>query len=358
MSFYIIFFSIVLFFSLFSMVGTKKIGENVVICNECYYVGIIYIFLLFFLISAFRFEVGTDYIAYQIYAQENILGQPFFQALKKSELFFVMFSKLSYIVCGNMQLFYIIVAFFVSYFTLKGITYYEQNIFLPVLFFIVTTSFFISLNAMRQMVSFSIFLYASRYIIKQNFKKYFIYILFAFCWHTSAVFYLPCYYFARIRINKLFIPFVCLVFVCKRILNIFIMNLLELSGLEMAYYFVLKEGSSSKSFIVIVLFISVCFWVYCCKEKGLLRNLFFNILLVLILISVFGDGIPGSFRLIYLFWPMTIVICPYIYHHTGKIRNLVLLFFIFMFLIFFYRNHIVANVHEVVPYASIFRNVL
>lgn len=358
MNFYFSFFSIVLLFSLFSMLGTKKKSGKIIICDECYYAGIFYVFLLFFLVSALRFEVGTDYIAYQNYAKKKILGIPFFQAVKDSEVFFILFSNMSYRLCGNMQLFYVIISFFIVFFTVKGILYYERNLFLPVIFFIISTSFFISLNAMRQMASFAIFLYASRFIMRRKFRKYFICILLALCWHTSAVLYFPCYFFTKIRIEKSFFPLVFLMFICKRILNLFIMNILNKLGLELAYYFVIQEGASSKFFIFISLLICICFFIFCRKEKGVVRNFFFNCLFVFLFLSIFGDGIPGSFRLIYLFMPMTVVVCPYIYHKAGKSCFVPLVLFIIIFSLFFYKNHIFQNVHGVVPYKSILGNIL
>lgn len=352
MIFYIFFFLLVLFFSFSSSFGIHKISDGVKF-SEIYYVGIFYVIFSFFLISSIRYNVGTDYIAYYNYSKEKIIGVPFFEALKQSEVFFVIFSKISFSLCGNNQILYAIISFFISFFTVKGILYYEKNIFLPILFFFITTSFFISLNAMRQMVSFSIFLYASRYIIKKDFFKYLKWIIIAFCWHTSAVFYISCYFIANFNIKKMYIPIVILMFFIKKIINSVLATILEKLGLELAYYFILQEGASSKTFIFITIIIGFIFSL--CKNDNDLRkqNLFFNSWTILIFISIIGDGIPGSFRLVYLFWPMAIVICPYILSQKKNFKTLNLGIFILLYSFFFWKNQIVTNAHDIVPYKSI-----
>jgi p-aminobenzoyl-glutamate transporter AbgT len=89
MSFYIGFFIFILSLCLFSEIGIRRNGKRILVIDPVYYIGIIYAFFICFLITALRYNVGTDYIAYQNYAKENILGVSFFEALKDSELFFV-----------------------------------------------------------------------------------------------------------------------------------------------------------------------------------------------------------------------------------------------------------------------------
>lgn len=356
MNFYFVFFACVLFLCLFSQLGTRRISTSVIIRDPCYYIGEIYVFLALFLISALRYEVGTDYLSYQEYAKNEILGYSIWQAMHNgTEPFFVLFTKLSYFLCGNMQIFYAIVAFFISYFLIKGILFYEKNLFFPISLFFITTSFFISFNAMRQMAAFSVFLYANRFILTKEFKKYLLCILLAMCWHTSAVAYLLCYFFPRIRIQKSFLPIVLGMFFAKKTINLLLMFFLEKKGLGLAYYFFVQEGTSSKSFIVISFCISFCFWLFCKRDTEKIRNFLFNCSISLVLISILGDGIPGSYRLVYLFWPMTTIICPYVYKKSGCFRLFIFILFLFLFSFFFWKNQIIANTHDVVPYRSIWR---
>lgn len=357
MNFYFFWFAIILIICVSSNLSIKEINGNIKIYDSFYYVAIIYCGIIFFFISSLRFNVGTDYIAYQGYFKKNILGLPLFEALKKSELFFVLFSNLSYKLFGNLQLLYSILAFVVIFFTFKGISFYEKNYFLPILFFIITTSFFISLNAMRQMASFSLFLYATRYIYQKKFWHYMFFILIAFFWHTSAVFYIPCYFLCRISLQKKYFILLIISFGLKKILNVLIINIMNAMGLEMAYYFVTQEGASSKTFIFISIVINICFLVFCKEKKSDVSNFLFNISLIETFIAILGDGIPGSFRLMYLFWPMNIIICPYIIKKSN-IKVFPLIIFLSIFSFFFWKAQILSNTHEVVPYHSILKNIL
>lgn len=355
MTFYIIFFSLMIFLCLFSNLGLKNRSNKSIAVYGIYHISVIYFAFTLFLITALRYNVGTDYIAYQIYAKENIIGIPFFLALKKSEFFFVLFSKLSYSIFGNMQLLYVILAVFTYFFLIKGILYYEKNLILPATIFFISTCFFISLNTMRQFCACSIFIYATRFINKREFKKYVYCILLAFCWHTSSLIFIPCYFFSNIKIKKSFFVFIIGIFFLKKLLNIFISNFLSNIGINLNYYFLIQEGASSKSFIIISFFILFYFYFFVKRDFSVISNLFFNLSLIEFLISVFADGIPGSYRLVYLFYPCYIVICPYLLRKSKNkaLGKFFILTILSMFAFYFYSQQILGNANEVVPYQSI-----
>jgi transmembrane protein EpsG len=350
MSFYIGFFIFILSLCLFSEIGIRRNGKRILVIDPVYYIGIIYAFFICFLITALRYNVGTDYIAYQNYAKENILGVSFFEALKDSELFFVLFSKISYCLCGNMQFFYLLVSAFTYYFLAKGILFYDKKIFLVFLVFFISTCFFISLNVMRQICACAIFIFAT---------KYFLLILLALCWHKCSVFFIPFYFFRRIKIKKSFFVLVLGIFLLKRVLNIFVVNFLGSLGISLNYYFLMQDGVSSRTFIVISLFILLYFYFFVNRDFSEISNLFFNICLVEFFISVFIDGIPGGYRLIYLFWPFYIIICPYLMRESKN--KLYGMFFIvcvlLMFGFYYYNMQIKGNANEVVPYQSILKGI-
>ena len=295
----------------------------------------------------------TNAQAYFEYAKKSILPFSFWDALKESELFFVFFSKLSYAIFENMQFLYVVIAFTFIFFTFKGILYYESQPILSLLFLFASTTFFISLNAMRQMASFAIFLYANKYIFSKQFKKYIFYIALAFFWHTSAIIYIAFYFLPNLKIRKCSFLIIVFSYLFKLILNKFVIQFLENTGIPIKYYFTLVEGASSKSFLLISFVIWICFTIFAKGEDKKLIFLY-NISLIGVTISIFVDGIPGGYRLVYIFWPMYIVICPYIIRKAKNWKILLFSLFLSIFIIYFYRQHIIGNSGEVVPYNSIF----
>ncbi len=356
MSFYIkLFLALIVILSI-GLLGLKKEGNQLVVVDVITPVSIFYVGLIIFLVSSLRFEVGTDYIGYNSYARNHILGKPFFSEFGKIELFFNIFARISYRLCGDMQFLFAALSFFTVYFLFKGFLYYDKNLIVPVLIFFISTTFFISLNAMRQIAAFSIFLYASQYAISKNFKKYFLLMLLALCWHKTALLYLFLYFAPRIRIRKSFFPLVISMFIMKKIINIFLAR--YLSGLGFGYYLIVKAGNASTSFILISGIISVIFWkvIYSSYEEK--DNFLFNIALLELLINILGDGIPGAFRLAYIFWPIYCVVCPYILRKAKSLKVIYLSIFIILFGFYFYKQQILANSHTIVPYKSILRGVL
>lgn len=64
-----------------------------------------------------------------------------------------------------------------------------------------------SFNQSRQMLSLMIILYSSKYIEKENIFKYFLCILFASIFHSSALIFIPMYFMKNLKINHKILAF-------------------------------------------------------------------------------------------------------------------------------------------------------
>ena len=95
------------------------------------------------------------------------------------------------------------------------------------------------------------------------------------------------------------------------------------------------------------------------KSKPSLGKLCIVVTFAAFFISVFIDGIPGGYRLIYLFWPFYIIICHYLMRESKN--KLYGMFFIvcvlLMFGFYYYNMQIKGNANEVVPYQSILKGI-
>ncbi|WP_430934124.1 EpsG family protein [Saccharicrinis sp. 156] len=350
MVFYYYLFTIVLLLALFGDISrnNKSLGNNTVI----YRIVLFFVSALLILVASIRYEVGTDYTAY-IWQANDMLSLSFNEAIVKYELFYILFTKLSYGLFDSMQFFYLIIALLITVPFALAIKHFEESMFYVFLFFFVTTIFFISLNAMRQMAAFSICFYALKYLRNKK-KVFFLLIVFATLWHTSAIIYLSLYFLNKIKLDRIYILVLVSFVVLKSGLNILIVSFIEKTGLPMEFYFAAQEGASSRMFILISTIVFILF-KFLVKKENENSNLYYNLSLINVGVAIFADGIPGAYRLVYMFYPFYCFICPFMIKNTRFKQKIVMAIVLFgLFSIYFYRQQILGNANEIIPYKTIF----
>ncbi|NLB64830.1 MAG: EpsG family protein [Fibrobacter sp.] len=351
MTFYILVFSFCIGIALIAQneLSTQNNKKN-------YSLGVFLVFSLLFIISAIRFNVGTDYIVYQNHAK-NILALPFKEAVKEFEFFFIVLVHASNYLTNSMQFFYVIIAFVMLFFLHKGLVYHNKKIAIPIFLLFLTTTYFMSLNIMRQMTSFAIGLYSIKHIEHEKTKNFYALILFAFLWHKSAILFFFFPFLRKKDITKHAFLGIALFASLNQIINKFVFNFLVSRGLPLSYYFKLQEEHTSLFLIAISAFI---FFTghFLTKEKTRNGILYLNINYLILILSIFTNGVPGGHRLVYVLWPFYIVICPYIINNSIlKQKHVLTLIYTIVFFSFFYKNQILANNSEVLPYRTIFENI-
>ena len=350
MEFYYILFSVILFIALLGdfLWKNEQFGDNTVY----YRIALTSISIVLILIMSIRYEVGTDYTAY-IKQARHMLRIPFREAILQYELFYIIFTKISYGLFNSMQFFYIIIALLIVVPFAMAVKRSEDSLFFVFLFLFTTTVFFISMNAMRQMASFSICFYAIKYL-RDNKKIFILLVVFASLWHISAIIYLSLFFLDKLKIDKYYIFILISFVILKSGLNLLIMSLIERTGLPMEFYFAAQKDASSKMFIIISAFIFFLF-KFLVERKSVNANLFYNISLINVGIAIFADGIPGAYRLVYMFYPFYCFICPYMIKNSRIEPKVVIAIVLFsLFAVYFYRQQILGNANEIIPYKTIF----
>lgn len=350
MTFYLSFFTLVLAFGFIGDVSRRSIGGANT--SVLYNATLFCISVVLIIIMAIRVEVGTDYLVYVEHAR-HMQELTFREAVFEYEFFFIVFSEISYSLFGSMQFFYLIIGLVIVTPFALSIKYYDESQFYVFLFFFVTTVFFISMNAMRQMASFSIVFYALRYLRDRG--RYFLFlVLFASLWHYSAIVYLSIYILDRINLRRIYLPILVSFILFKSALNSLMIHFIEEAGLPGKFYFLVQEGASSKLLIVISLVVFFLFNFFVKRDKND-ANLFYNIALVNVGVSVFADGIPGAYRLVYIFFPFYCFISPFMIRNSRiKPRIVMAIVLLGTFSVYFYRQQILGNANEILPYQTIF----
>ena len=151
--------------------------------------GIFYlIFIMFFfsLMMGLRYDVGTDYMAYQegyIYNYDAGKGEVLFNWIRES------FNSLEL----HYSAYFTFLAFLnISFFLCA----FKKNAFiLPLLLFFLLTNgdWLVWMNLIRQTIAMCIWIYALNFIEKKNFWWYFFWCVIAIGFHTSAILLIPLY---------------------------------------------------------------------------------------------------------------------------------------------------------------------
>lgn len=166
----------------------------------------IYCLIMFFIlaiVSGLRDGVGYDFnpytsIFYNSYLSrlENIMGG----SLEKG--YMILNETISNVTLEYQWLF-IIVAFIVAAAVLWYIYRYSKNVWLSVFAFIAFGCFYFTMNFMRQIFAGIIMMYAFKRLDEDDYFYYVILVLFASCFHKSALLMLPLLLILKIPMNKI-----------------------------------------------------------------------------------------------------------------------------------------------------------
>ena len=148
------------------------------------------------LVSALRFNVGTDYVSYvQMFHSLSVIpiGNYFTEVFPKIEIgFYLLIQLSSWLTNGPFLVFLISAALSVGFFY-AGLKKYgvkhQALVYLLYLLIIFPTTF----NGIRQGIAAAICFYAITFIISRKPGKYLLWIFIASLFHVSALFLIPLY---------------------------------------------------------------------------------------------------------------------------------------------------------------------
>ena len=153
--------------------------------------------LTIFCFTAFRFNVGWDYIAYyntiKYYATTNIVSNG-----EYLNIFLIEMSRK----LNMTNLYFFVNALIVLFFTFRTIKDYSKDIWLSLLFFVGFPLFFLnSLSVIRLFSAVAISFYGFRFMESRKFYRYAITILIASMFHKSAIISLMFYFLKDLKLK-------------------------------------------------------------------------------------------------------------------------------------------------------------
>lgn len=298
-------------------------------------------FFILFLTSSLRYGIGHDYL--NVYV-------PIFNKIAMGhnvtwDIGTIVVCKIITLFTSDPFWFFFVFSFFTNLFIFLAIEKQFKNNrygWLAILLFVISGAFVSSFNIVRQYLSIAIFLYSIQYIISGNFKKYFFWIIIASTIHNSAIILIPVYFIRKINMNL------------KHQLVYSIGLLILLPFIDKIFYFILSftkyvnyldidlfntaNATISELFISLFLFIFTMIFSYRKNKYEKQFKVYYFILLMYLLISIFSSKIILAYRIIVYFKIIQIVIIPYEISKMDNRNNrllfelLFILFYISMFL--------------------------
>lgn len=151
--------------------------------------------LVLFLLSALRYNIGTDYINY-VQQYQDVKALSFFDT--NLEPVYFLFIKLTYYTTDNVQMLFILMAII----PLISIYRFSSRKYDFVIFGVFLTVMYLSsYSLIRQVAAVSILLLAAKESFKAETKKPIIFVILAACFHYSALLFLPFIILKRFQVK-------------------------------------------------------------------------------------------------------------------------------------------------------------
>lgn len=334
----------------------KKI-DNQIINNRknstlIYKIFVLLSFLPLFLVSALRYDVGTDYFYRYVPGFQWMMcgGQETY------EKGFLLINKIVLLFTRDYAWLFILTSFLFCFFVYKAIYQQSEDIVYSILLLVVTTAYFISMNTVRQCVAVAIFLYATKYIKQEKFLKYLIWIIIAGTIHMSAYIYIPVYFLCKNKV-KTQIMILIFIIVSKSVLTkIFI----EIISLTKYYgYFNSAFNTGEFDFWTFAINFSILIFCYVFYKQGkndMEYKIFTNIQFISVSLLLFSATIPLISRIIICFTFSQIIFLPKIFNYIKNrfIRNSAKFIVLTLYIIYMINTIVIRGYHEVLPYQTIF----
>ncbi|MGS0696503.1 EpsG family protein [Shewanella sp. 0m-4] len=164
--------------------------------------------IIVFVVSVVRFDVGPDYMAY-VEAVNSVLKYG-----ESVQLDYWFLSKLTLLFSGVDNTFFYVLAtyFFVTYGLILNRWSKECSILIALMVFICFGFYFDSLDRVRQFLAISIFFFSYTFFLEGKYKSWFACVCFGFVSHASFLLVLPFYFVYKVKTNGVLLGSILFIF--------------------------------------------------------------------------------------------------------------------------------------------------
>lgn len=333
-----------------------------------------FVFLLssipFIIISAVRYDVGTDYMVRYVPDYMNVVNgkeisnlEPIFYALIKLCTFF---SSEPYILFAITSLFIYLLFF-------KSIEDNSECWILSITIFLIAGFFFQSMNLVRQFVAMGIIMYAHKFLFDKSNKKKLLFILFviiAALIHSISLIYIILLILKERKINIVLLAIMMIIVtlfgdeIVRYGFELFRSS--NISNIQKYAGYFRQKGNLSWSLLISEFVIYIFMYVFNKKEiKDEKKNLYTNMQAIGLLSIIISARIELFSRLSILFFVFQIESLPYFIKNSDEIiikikdkkigiKKFFIYLIIILYLIRLVYSVVVMGVYQVLPYKTIF----
>ncbi len=322
-------------------------------------------FLSIFVVSALRYNVGSDYLTYEKWF--NKINSLSFKYADFAFVNLIFFIKLF---TNNSQFLFVVTSFIILFFIFVSAFRYKDDYDLIIFLFLSLGFYFSTFNGIRQWIAASIFMYSFKYIEEKKFIKYAILVFCSSLFHMSALLLIPCYFiFSHNYKDKTKIILLSILIVFSKVVNPYQLLAVIFKIFLPLYYqrYVVGNFSINQNhgtFMPVLLNGGMLVYYYIFKSRFLKiysvqkyekkKNMAFILTIFAILNTI--NYIFSRISAIY-FIPMIIFLIPDVYKIFGvKIQKVIKLIIIVVGLLYITINTTVKNSNDVLPYKTIFDN--
>lgn len=324
--------------------------------QQSYRIWAVLSFLPLFLIAAFRYDVGTDYIdIYTNYFYTINEGGSKFR-----EVTFNLINRITYSIVKDPALMFAVIAFLSLLFYF--LAFYQQSVnpSISIFTFVIGLFYFNSLNQMRQAFAMAILLYAMKYVWKREPIKYFLLVALAFTIHTSALIFIPVYFMYGMRVNvKAHLIIIGVAIVSYPVMQKIIFFVISKTPFGW-YLESVFSGQGLSLFLLLFQILALCLMYYCYlageKTEDKQFDLMMNMYMLAVCFIIYSAVIPQADRIaIYMTIISPIMLPKALVRIREKKRRLV----VFALFIAVWGTKLIYDVYsqgwyDVIPYQTIF----
>ena len=311
------------------------------------------------LISAFRYNVGADYIPYKVYFENLLVGHinDYF------EVGFYHFAKIIQIFTTNYAFFFIIMAILFSYFIFKSIYEESPNPVLSIFLLVSMQYYFISMNGMRQLIAIAIFMYSIKYIKKKKIIPFILLNIIGTLLHNAIILLFPLYFLYGKKINtKIQIIVLSMGLLLGNVLRNFFTSLI----INTKYYSYIGSSYDVSNNGTITLLIEVTILVLghiyskkvISEEEDKKYQFFLNLQFFSTFFAAINYVFPLLYRIRWCFGLSSIIFLPLVLNRILEVdkKQYILILFMIYLLFSIYILYVVGvgNSNLVLPYTTIF----
>ena len=313
------------------------------------------ILFLFILFNGLRYDVGTDYSGHL----EDFINKSY----SKFAPGFLLLNKLFFPV--NYGFFFVILisciitySFIFENLRLNRIDYVAIPIFVCLFLFQFN-------NLIRQAISVSIFFYAIRFIHLRKPVVFFLLVLLASAFHSSALFLFPFYLIGRVKINRIVaLVLVVIAFIIFEKEDTIGFILSKITGLPVYGHYVNTEFISSGDKNTGLGYLTkLCIGIILLLKKdentSVEYNTYYNLFVISVILVPLANKIAVIDRINYYFYIAILYILPYyIINKSKSIVDYFLKFALIIFCLALFEAGLYFNTGKNSPYMTIFSNTV